>query len=222
MGDKLDWIRDGLKDPAKTQRGLASAMNVDPTAVSKLLAGKRKLSADEAEAARRYFTQRESAAKPSRELKPVDNTQRMVATHNKGRVEYEPDRDDLHEQPQDIKILGHVRAGRDGFFLDQGEVQGMAPRPKALRGVKSAFAARVMDDSMFPAYEPDDLVFVNPALPIIPNANVIIELTDGQAFIKRLIRRTEKAVICMQWNPKEEVRYEPKKIKAIYRIIRPT
>lgn len=98
----------------------------------------------------------------------------------------------------------------------------MAPRVPALESVKTAFAAYVRDDSMFPAYEAGDLVFVNPALPIVPNINVVIEMTDGQAFVKRLVRRTEKAVICLQWNPREEIKYDPKKVKAIYRILRPT
>lgn len=147
-----------------------------------------------------------------------------VASRNQGGVTFEPGGEArFREGPRDLPILGHVKAGQQGlgFFLDQGERQGWTMRPKPLIGVLNAFAVRVRDDSMFPAYEPDDLVYINPALPVIAPVNVIIELHDGQAFIKRLIRRTEKAVICLQWNPKEEVKYDPKLIKNIYRIYRP-
>lgn len=161
-------------------------------------------------------------AKPEGDASSVDNPQRLVEAETKGRVSLVRESVDLNEDPVTLKILGHVKAGLEGFFLDQGEVQGMAPRPPILNGVKTAFAVRVRDDSMYPAYEPDDLVFVNPALPILPDKNVIIELIDGQAFIKRLVRRTEKAIICKQWNPPQEIRYDPKKVKAIYRIVRPT
>jgi len=43
----IDWIRQGLARSGKTQRGLARALNVDPSAVSRLLDGKRQLKAAE-------------------------------------------------------------------------------------------------------------------------------------------------------------------------------
>ena len=42
---ELDWIRDGLAQPGKTQRGLAAALGVDPSAISRLLGGARQLRA---------------------------------------------------------------------------------------------------------------------------------------------------------------------------------
>lgn len=159
--------------------------------------------------------------KPQGETRPGKHPQQSVEPETSGRVEFARETRGLAEYPRTVKILGHVRAGVDGVFLDQGEIQGMAPRPPALNGVKSAFAAYVRDDSMFPAFEPDDIVYVNPALPVVPGVNVIVELSDGQAFIKRLVRRTEKHVICMQWNPNEEIKYDAKKVKALYRILRP-
>lgn len=160
--------------------------------------------------------------KPKGDAKPVDNPQRLVEPETIGAVQFARETRGLGQYPKTLKILGHVRAGVDGFFLDQGEIQGMAPRVPALEGVKGAFAAYVRDDSMFPAYETGDVIFVNPNLPVNPPCNVVIEMTDGQAFVKRLVRRTEKAVICMQWEPREEVKYDPKKVKNIYRILRPT
>lgn len=45
--DDLDWIRDGLKKPGKTQAGLAAAIGRSPSAVTALLQGSRDLKARE-------------------------------------------------------------------------------------------------------------------------------------------------------------------------------
>lgn len=168
------------------------------------------------------FPPLDNATKPQRENGPVDNKLRMVEVETTGRVEYAKETPGIGSYPRTLKILGHAKAGMEGFFLDQGETQGMAPRIPALQGVKDAFAVYIRDDSMSPAFEADDIVFIHPGLRVEPPMNVVIELTDGQAFIKRLVRRTTKAVICKQWNPAKEVRYDPKLIKAVYRILRPS
>ena len=98
--------------------------------------------------------------------------------------------------PKDLPILGYVKAGTDGFFIVNGEVQGYAVRPDALQGVKDAYSVYIHDKSMFPAFEPGHLAWVDPLRPVKPGDSVVIQLADGQAFIKRLKRRTEKVVIC--------------------------
>lgn len=51
----IAWIRKGLEQPGKTQAGLARALGVDASAVSKLLRGVRKLDADEIAPAAAYL-----------------------------------------------------------------------------------------------------------------------------------------------------------------------
>jgi len=55
QGMFIKWIRDGLLQPGKTQAGLARALGVDASAVSKLLRGVRKLDADEIAPAAAYL-----------------------------------------------------------------------------------------------------------------------------------------------------------------------
>ena len=50
-----DWIRNGLKKPGKSQKGLADALGLDPAAVSRLLNGQRRLKADELEKVTAYL-----------------------------------------------------------------------------------------------------------------------------------------------------------------------
>lgn len=123
--------------------------------------------------------------------------------------------------PKNLPIKGHAKGGMEGFFLDQGETHGMARRPPALVGINDAFAVYVHDDSMYPAFEPGQVVWINPHHPIAPGNNVIIEMHDGQAFIKKLVRRTQKQVTCLQWNPKKEVTYDGALVKRLYYVLWP-
>ncbi len=160
-----------------------------------------------------------NSTKPQSERVPVDNNQSMVGSANQSGLAFSSGAQTLHSWPKDLKIVGHVKAGVDGVFLDQGEIHGMAYRPPALSGVKDAFAVYVHDDSMFPAFEPGYVAWVHPHRPVKPGDNVVVELKDGLALIKRLVRRTEKQVICQQWRPEKEVRYESAKVKRLYYVV---
>jgi phage repressor protein C with HTH and peptisase S24 domain len=112
-----------------------------------------------------------------------------------------------------------VKGGSEGWFIDNGEVQGLTVRPEVLIGVKDAYAVYVRDLSMAPAFEPNFLVWVDPSRPVMPGNDVVIQLTDGQAFIKRLVRCTQRAVICRQWNPARDVDFPAAKVKAVHLVV---
>lgn len=95
----------------------------------------------------------------------------------------------------------------------------MAHRPPALSSVKDAFAVYVHDESMVPKFEPGEIAWVNPSRPPAPSNYVVVEMTDGQAFIKRLVRRTATHVVCSQFEPKKEIKYEARKVKRLYYVV---
>lgn len=43
----VDWINSGLKKPGKTKRGLAKALGLDPSIITRIVQGRRRLKADE-------------------------------------------------------------------------------------------------------------------------------------------------------------------------------
>lgn len=145
--------------------------------------------------------------------------ERDIAESPNGRVTFKAEDRGVGTWPRDLKIIGHVKAGVDGFFLDQGEFHGMAHRPPALRDVPNAFAVYVHDDSMSPAFEPGMVLWVHPTKPVKPGDNVIIELDDGQAFVKRLVRRTASEVICRQHEPKKDLKYPAKKVARLLYVV---
>lgn len=62
--DGLQWIRDGLQKPGKTKSGLATALGRQPSAVTALLKGERKLKADEVAVVARYLELEDATARP--------------------------------------------------------------------------------------------------------------------------------------------------------------
>lgn len=121
--------------------------------------------------------------------------------------------------PRDLPIRGNARGGADAFFLDNGDVQGMAHRPGALIGVTNAFACYMTGDSMEPRYEAGELLYVNPIKPIRPRDYVLLELDDHQAYVKRLVRRTAEKIVVEQFNPRKEIIYDAKRVIHIYRVV---
>ncbi len=147
------------------------------------------------------------------------NEQNIVAPPNKTPLTFIGRDHSTSTGTRDLPILGYVKAGELGFFLDNGDVRGYAVRPSSLVGVKDAYAVYVHDTSMIPAFKPGRIVHVDPTRPVNPGDDVVFELDDGQAFIKELVRRTEKFVICRQWNPTQEVRYEANRVKSLHLIV---
>jgi phage repressor protein C with HTH and peptisase S24 domain len=156
---------------------------------------------------------------PDQDVKrPVPKASRdLVAGQNQSGLTFEER--DYRSGPRDLPILGYVKAGQVGLFIDQGERQGVTVRPEALRDVSTAYAVRVHDTSMSPAFEPGYVLHVDPTRPIKPGDNVVIQTSDGQAFIKRLVRRTERVVICEQFNPREPMEFKPAKVRAIHMVV---
>jgi SOS-response transcriptional repressor LexA len=156
---------------------------------------------------------------PDQELSgSVPSTSReLVAPANHFGLRFEPR--DYRSGPRDLPILGYVKAGQTGLFIDQGERQGVTVRPEALRDVRSAYAVRVHDTSMSPAFEPGYVLHVDPTRPVRPGDNVVIQMADGQAFIKRLVRRTERVITCEQFNPRQPMEFKPAKVSAIHMVV---
>lgn len=120
---------------------------------------------------------------------------------------------------KDLPILGNVKAGEQGFFLDNGIAQGMTHRPEALVGIKDAYAVYVHDESMIPAYKPGWLLWVDPSLPPRQDDTVIVQLHDGQAFVKDLKRRARSKVICKQYNPPKDLEFKDEDVAQLHVVI---
>lgn len=120
----------------------------------------------------------------------------------------------------DLPVRGQAAGARgDAFMMHDHLADTYVERPWFLIGRGSAYALYVFDDSMMPAYQHGHMLYVDPARPASPGDDVVIEMNDGQAFLKRLKRRTASETICEQFNPKKERRFATKDIKSIHLVV---
>ncbi len=123
---------------------------------------------------------------------------------------------------RDLPVYGAAEGGDGVMVLDNDPIEYME-RPVELREVKGAYAVYVVNDSMFPAYEPGDKVHVHPGRPVVPGKDVLFvrEEKDGtrHALIKRLVRVSDKAWKVRQFNPDHTFDLPRKIWQRAYRIM---
>jgi len=123
---------------------------------------------------------------------------------------------------RDLPVYGAAEGGDGVMILDSDPIEYM-DRPSGLQEVKGAYAVYVVNDSMFPAYEPGDKVHVHPGKPVVPGKDVLFvrEEKDGtrHALIKRLVRVSDKSWKVRQFNPDSTFELSRKIWQRAYRIV---
>ena len=122
-------------------------------------------------------------------------------------------------ESRSLPILGHAKGGEDAFFIDNGEIAGYTMRPHVLDGVSDAYAVEFWDTSMEPALKHGHLGWVHPRKPVKPGDDVVVQLNDGQALVKTLVRRTDGHIVLRQYNPAKDFKVDRNTIKSIHLIV---
>lgn len=215
MDIDVEWIRQALaRDPEKTQRGLAQAMGIDATGVSRMLKGLRQLKANEVQKVREYFA-KASKSDITSDLKSDEGTLPLVSAPLIKPTDW----------PRDLPAYGVAIAGTEGGIEFNGQVTDYLRRPPRLQAVKDAYAVYVHGDSMSPWRKNGDAVYVHPGLPCRVGDYVVVQLRPEhpgeapRAYIKELVRRTEKELRLRQFNPPKEIAIPTAKVHSIHRIL---
>ncbi len=122
----------------------------------------------------------------------------------------------------DLPILGSARGGLSGHVaLNGNELVAFSRtyRPIYLIGVGNAYAINIVGTSMEPALRDGSLAYVDPTKNVEPGDDVVIVQTNGEWFVKQLVRRTAKQVIARQHNPVANVEYPADKVEAVHLIV---
>ncbi len=126
--------------------------------------------------------------------------------------------------PRNIPVLGVVVGGAKSDFHLNGETVSYVRRPAAISELSEVYALYVVGTSMAPRFKDGELIYVHKRTPAIGD-DVVIQLKplDGgspnRGFVKHLIRRNGTHIICGQYNPEGEVRYENSEIVSIHRVL---
>jgi transcriptional regulator with XRE-family HTH domain len=168
MQREIDWIIEALaRDRTKTKSGLAEALNIDKSGVSRMLRGERRLKFEEAQRAADYlgvspgggFAESEAAAFESEP----------------------PARRDDGTAP-----LYKAAAGENGLWIiDRTAIIERRPRAPEFAGAELVFGFYAPDDAMAPRFYTGEVVWMNPARPAAAGEDaVLMEDADDPTALK--------------------------------------
>ena len=161
MQTEVTWIIDALaRNRKKTKSGLAAALGIDPSAVTRLLRGERRLKFSEAQQAATYL-----------EVEPFGGFVETSAGYEEKKTSHE----------ESSVPLFRVDAGQDGFWridIDRESVIERKPRSPQLSGVRSAFGFYTPDRSMSPRFKIGEIVWINPMRPVAPGDDAMLMQLD--------------------------------------------
>jgi phage repressor protein C with HTH and peptisase S24 domain len=195
-----------------TQKALAAKMGLNPAAVNRMLYGDRNIKAEEIPIIEEYL-----GVKLDLDATEHKKDRKKNAFSDIAPAPLAP--------PTLVPVYGyaagsdHADAKGGGLNLANGEVIDWVPRHPGQIGIKDAFAIYVFSDSMEPRYYRGELVYVHTGRPPETGKDCIIELMNGDAYIKRLIKVHGGKIRVMQFNPEQEKEFAIKDIKAIYMVV---
>ena len=206
------WIATQLAHIGKTQAALARETGIDPSAISKMISGKRALQTDEIPAVAEAL--RVSAETLLRGLRDGDAPGAGDGAPRPGLAGAGLRHADV------IPIRSGGRSGDDQeMFLEDGPV-GHTHRPANLAGVKGAYAIYNMGDSMSPRYEAGWLLHVNPFKPAAPGRDVVVLKRNNAVLIKRLVRRAKGRIVLHSYNRDyKDIEVDEKEVLSVHLIV---
>ena len=122
----------------------------------------------------------------------------------------------------DLPIYATIEHADGGMVL-RDEIIDWAARPLPLQRARDAFATYVVGDSMAPAYENGDLIFVHPRRPPARDTDVLIAgkkvKGERQVLLRRLSRWTTKNWCTIQYGPRRQQELSRSNWPHAFRII---
>ena len=111
----------------------------------------------------------------------------------------------LPRGPKNLPVYASAQGGPGEIIVTYDPID-YVERPEPLASVRDAYAMYIVGDSMSPAFEAGDQVFVNPHLPVRGGDDVLVFRerdggTDVAATVKRLVRPKAEEWQLEQFNP---------------------
>lgn len=197
MNDRfIDWIREGLKRPGKTQVGIANALGIAHPQITQMLKGKRRIKVDEISKIAAYL----ELPTPSM-AEPVE-LERVPFDENNGNGYHDAWKPSMPGGLPQLDARAGAGDGALGTIVNIETAGGTSGHlvtqewvvPRSALGVNPArvFALPVDGTSMEPGLNTGDIVFVEPAESVVAGEIYVIDDGDGP-MVKRLrIDRNEE------------------------------
>lgn len=208
----ITWIRESLlrQKGVKTQYGLADALGKTPAVITRMMKGDRKLRADEIDVVAKYLNEEPptDARKEKTDLsqKEFDLPVKVI------------DRNFQFEAGM-IPVLGIANGSSEALVLNFDDPIGNVARHPSQKGMKGAFAFEPRGESMWPRYEEGgDMGFAIANKMPAKEQDCLIELNNGEAYLKRFVKKTDRHLLCRQFNPPKEWKRLLSEVRAIHAV----
>ena len=169
MTTDVQWIVDALqKDPSKTRAGIARALNVDKSAITRLLAGERRLKFSEAHIIGDYL----GVSVPHRPLGGLaeDQAEFVTASTEAARAP--------------IMAASPLFKGKWLLHRDRKPVD-FRLRPPNVAMTEGVFGFYAPDRAMAPRFRPGETIWIDPTRPPIVGGDILLadKKTDPDAQV---------------------------------------
>ena len=121
-----------------------------------------------------------------------------------------------------MPVFASAEGGDEGSLVISNEPYEYLPKPFTLENVERAFAVLIEGDSMIPAFEPGDKVWVNPMLSHRRDTDVILcgeNGIHGRALIKRLSTFNASEWRVRQYSPERAFTLPRTEWPYCYRVV---
>ncbi|GEM_PF-1764806 len=85
-----------------------------------------------------------------------------------------------------VPVLSVALVGEAMGRIPADQAVEMLERPRAVDGVRNAFAVRVSSNAFYPAFRPGDIAFIHPNIPPLAGDLVCVTRDDGRLLLGRL------------------------------------
>ncbi len=134
------------------------------------------------------------------------------------------DQDNARRGPRQIPVIGLAKAGRKGFFDEDGYPAGNGwddiPFPDKRDADTHTYALKVTGSSMEPLYRAGDLLIVSPGARIRRGDRVVVKTRGGEVMAKELAKQGPAKVELKSLNPDyENLSFSQNQISWMARIL---
>jgi phage repressor protein C with HTH and peptisase S24 domain len=128
-----------------------------------------------------------------------------------------------------VPVFGRAEGGADGRFILNGQRIGTVFCPPALAGVEGAYAVYVYGESMVPKFEPGELVWLHPYVPVKRGDYVVAQVFGNdeadplRGFVKQFVSRNSAELVLRQLNPPdgedELIRIPADQVFSVHKVL---
>ena len=223
------WIDTRIKElkdegEIKSKTGLANALGIAPSAVSRIIRGERQVKGREVDILATYLKLPRDAVLDleSNEDGPTFTYEQRKASESRGRGTGGTALE-MHDVPasgaRDLPVFGRALGSAAIITLNHDEPVEHIERPGELEGAPLAFAVYMHGTSMGDVVPDGSLCYINPAKPVRLRDRVLVETIGGEGIIKILADQKEDYIILEQTNPKKTRRISRNKIRSLSKVV---